>query len=62
MGASRAIKMTSGSSLSMRISVDDPAFPDPATSLLRVPPGDALDLSPRNCGGGPLGGGGSGDS
>ena len=58
MGASRATKMTSGSSLTMRVSVDDPAFPDP----LGVPPGDALDISPRNCGGGPFGGGGSGDS
>ena len=61
MGASLATRMTSGSALTMRVSVDDPAFPDP----LGVPPGDALDISPRNCGGGPFGGGrggGSGDS
>ena len=45
----------------MRISVDDPAFPDP----LGASPCDVRVLSPRARGGGPFGGGrggGSGDS
>ena len=42
----------------MHISVDDPAFPDP----LGASPCDAPDVSPRNCGGGPFGGGSGGGS
>ena len=42
----------------MRISVDDPAFPDP----LGASPCDAPDIFPRNCGGGPFGGGSGGGS